>query len=454
MFGGAKPDHYIVSDNFFLTTQIPIPSTDSIQWSPMTTVNARPVFDPGCIVDETLGYLLVFGGGTFDGSNAGKEFQVFNFNNNTWNNPDWISKRPPEFQYYLLRPRATLISPGIVFIWAGLFDLPQNVTTLSTGVYILNITNGWEWDRIQHDSIIVPTNSAGVVHAKGNAFIFGGANKSSGNGKEVSTNNCYIYNLATNKFIVPPYQLPFLTADVGVGVLNNKLYIVAISDGSNNRLQQINIVPFDLQILEFGSAITSVNTPFIRDRAASAQFTGSDALLIHGGTRPGDNTSDTMIVFNMTTETWINSVNIVTNIPDDNFTLPSINNVTIDSSLSPNNSNSSPSSSSSPSSPSQSNSDISQPKNNNITSGAIVGIVIGALFLIIAVFGGSWLCARNRRLKRNHEVDNEVVKLSNNNNNGNGINEFSRVNNEVVILSNNNDNEINEFSRVNNEVVG
>ncbi|CAG8546945.1 4896_t:CDS:2 [Ambispora gerdemannii] len=303
LFGGFINSTSQSSDpNFFFSAALPF-TTDTIPWTRLDTKNATSVADPACIVEPDLGYLLIIGGYSDFLRNPG--IQVYNFRKQLWNEPNLIQGIPQEFitpTYISYRPRATLIQPGVVFIWAASY----NGDDTNSFVYNLTLTmNGpWQWTPIQtNNTNLNVTNSPGIASSKGNAFIFGGLTKEL-TGFE-SHKEMYIYN--------PNYG--FVRPNINVS-------------SQVTEYKPIVVIEFDLETFQMSNVEVSSNFIINRRRAAATLIFGSDVVLIHGGIAGplGYNTTDSMIAYNMTSRNWTTEIAIIgPTLKDDNLNLPTIN---------------------------------------------------------------------------------------------------------------------------------
>ncbi|CAG8564044.1 9061_t:CDS:2 [Ambispora gerdemannii] len=397
LFGGATT---ATTKDFFFSADLPFENTNSMPWRKETTINAKNVNDTACIVEPTLGLLLIIGGGNFANNvNDGNPgLQVYDFNKNTWNDPKYLQNIPSEFSYYLYRPRAALIAPKTVFIWAGTFNHDQNS---STGIYQIDLSKAlWNWTTISHDTKMKPTNGAGIAISKGNAFIFGGINKVS---KENWPPTGYTYIFSLNYgLLTAPYQFTLNISDGVVGILNSKLKVLVMNDGRQLANQSMIMVPVDLETMKSGDYVSS-GQPYMRDRAAAVQFPGSDTILIYGGIPAWPNTQplDSMLAYNMTNGAWTNKVNVVTNIAINQYKMPTVNGYDLNLPISNNNNNSA--------SVSSSTNNVSSP----LSSGALIGIVSASIAIGCTCIGfiivGVW---QINRWKKQHAIQLEATIAS------------------------------------------
>ncbi|CAG8578060.1 7489_t:CDS:2 [Ambispora gerdemannii] len=407
LFGGTTTT---TTNDFFFSASLPFENISTISWRKETVINATNLNDAACVVEPTLGLLLVIGGGKpTNANNTNTEnpgLQVYNFNKNTWNDPRYLQNIPSEFSYhlsssYLYRPRAALIAPNTVLFWAGTFN---NVQNSSTAIYQIDLHNTiWNWTSISHDTKMRSTNGAGIAISKGNAFIFGGINQVV---KEnwPPTNYTYIYS-PNHGLLTPPYQFPLSISDGVVGILNSKLKVLVMNNGEELANQRMIMVPIDLETMKIGEYRYVSNQPYMRDRAAAVQFPGSDTILIYGGFPAWPNTQPlgSMLAYNMTTDSWTNKVNIVTKIPIDQYTIPNVNGHNLDPLI--NNGNDSPAYGySNTTNATQSENNRSSP----LSSGALIGIV-SALIAVTVTIVGVW---QINRMKKQNAIHLETTIAS------------------------------------------
>ncbi|KAG9302104.1 hypothetical protein G9A89_020538 [Geosiphon pyriformis] len=399
LFGGVVSNTVWATKDYFHSADLPF-TTDSIPWKPLNYQNAINVCDAACIVEESLGYMLVIGGGKQSNeSNHNPGLQVYNFNTGLWNEPNLVKifDTPDQMRYYYFNPRATFIQKKIIFIWGGTF---LNDAVKSTGAWELNLNQvPFTWTQIQHNSSIKPSHSSPIATFKGNAFIFGSALNSP------ALKMPYIYNPKIG-FIIAPYEISFPMEYGVAGIMNDVLYILILDVIEQNTEEPILTHKFDLKILKFDSAFipTSSNISHVmRARAAWTQFPGSDAILIYGGSMKDSNgtlkTLDQMLIYNMTTAAWSNRMNIVTHIPNGNYTLPLVNGLEI---------NPDPTSTTSTAKPVITGKD-------GISMAMILGIICGSV-VFVAAFGIIlvWL-SRNQNRTRFYQAagmtDHKIVLL-------------------------------------------
>ncbi|KAF0562499.1 hypothetical protein F8M41_000007 [Gigaspora margarita] len=322
IFGGVIGCETFALTNFFHQATPPFTQA-KISWKPLSTINVMSVTDPGCIVDETRGLLFVLGGANRKINSTNPGIQVYNFNTQIWNEPQFSQNNfiPPDLITVGWGPRAVWLQPGIMFIWGA--------GSTAQFSYLLDITfTPWQWTVVSNNkSDIDPTKNAGVVAIKGNVFVFGGFM----NDKSI-TNTLYIYSPKYG-FITPQFKSPVPFNDGVVGVWNDKLSIIMLDAGTSI----MEVVNFDLKTFEFGKVsppqFITKNITTTRNRGHGAQFSWSDSVFIYGGT--GNYCSDpilnTWVVYNMSSQTWETTFNDIkyTSIISDNLTLPKVSGLDI-----------------------------------------------------------------------------------------------------------------------------
>ncbi|CAG8593081.1 19848_t:CDS:2 [Cetraspora pellucida] len=253
----------------------------SILWVALDTTNAINVCDMSCIVEPSMGLLLVIGGSMVAIRNY-KGFQVYNFNSNVWN--DWNEYKiligyPKEIGIRIFQPRSILIELGIVLIWGG-----KRYNSTSHVIYRLNMkVMPWKWEPISYNMMTV-LNSVGIARSRERVFIFGDIEKlhtvNPIQEEGLLMDLLYIYNITESQILLPGYQLSFA-------------FTHSVTDGY---------------------------------RAAGVQPPGSDVVLIYGGVTYQNsslpqtgNTSDMMLVYNMILRLWMDTVNLVTDVSTNNF---------------------------------------------------------------------------------------------------------------------------------------
>ncbi|RIB27001.1 hypothetical protein C2G38_113728 [Gigaspora rosea] len=322
IFGGTIGCETFASTNFFHKATPPF-SQAKISWEPLSTINVKSVTDPGCIVDETRGLLFVLGGANKQINSTSPGLQVYDFNTQIWNEPQYSQNFiPPDLINDGWGPRAVWVQPGLMFIWGA--------SSIIQGSYLLDIKyTPWQWTVLSDNksNIVVPTKDSAVVAIKGNAFIFGGFHMS--DNKSIS-NTLYIHSPKYG-FLTPQFHLPVPFNDGVVGVWNDKLSIIML-DASEPIMGVAN---FDLKTFQFNVTyapnITNITTT--RSRGHGAQFSWSDSVFIYGGTGNycGQPILDTWVVYNMSSQTWETTFNDIkhTNIISNNLTLPKVNGLDI-----------------------------------------------------------------------------------------------------------------------------
>ncbi|CAG8744308.1 7868_t:CDS:2 [Cetraspora pellucida] len=150
-------------------------------------------------------------------------------------------------------------------------------------------------------------NSVGIAHSRERVFIFGGIDKLNTNTsikvEGVPMYLSYIYNVTGSQILIPGYQLLFAFAHSVVGVVGDYMFIIVLS--FNDYLE---------------------NRQMTRLHAAGVQPPGSDVVLIYGGVTYQNssspnigNTSNMMLVYNMTLCSWTDIINLVTDASANNF---------------------------------------------------------------------------------------------------------------------------------------
>ncbi|CAG8579248.1 5083_t:CDS:2 [Cetraspora pellucida] len=294
IFGGTIGCSKFALTNFFHYATPPF-SQGKILWQPLSTENVKSVTDAGCIVDETRGLLFVIGGRDYL-NNTCPGIQVYDFNIQRWNDPQYSqSFTPTDFLTDWWGPRAAWLQPGLMFMWGA------NSTT--QGSYLLDINvNPWQWtilsDNKKYNSINPTT---------------------------------YIYSPKYG-FMIPQFQLPIPFNDGVVGVWDDKLNIIMM----DTRGTVMQVVNFDLKTFKFDNVISA---PFIqnitttRNRGYGAQFSWSDSIFIYGGTAEYCNQPllDTWVVYNMSSQKWETNFSDKksTNFINNNISLPKVNGLDI-----------------------------------------------------------------------------------------------------------------------------
>ncbi|CAG8768911.1 24032_t:CDS:2, partial [Dentiscutata erythropus] len=280
----------------------------------LNTTNTFNTCDMTCIVEPSLGLLLIIGGS--HPPEAG--LQVYNFTSNVWNEDNEIQNlnNYPKEIGLIFQPRSVLIEPRVILIWGG---LPYY--SLLRVIYKLNMTS----------SKIL--NCVGIARSRDGVFIFGGIDKyipiiENGEYREGAPSDLsYIYNITESRIIQPRYQLPFNFTHSVVGVIGDFMHIIVLSYNDYLEDKQISIIPFNFARFKFESpVVTSTNLTMTRLRTAGVQPPGSDVVLIYGGiiyqnsSAPETGTIlDTMLVYNMTLRSWTDTVNLVTDASAYNF---------------------------------------------------------------------------------------------------------------------------------------
>ncbi|KAG9289310.1 hypothetical protein G9A89_007871 [Geosiphon pyriformis] len=384
LFGGVTDSlGQTFPSNFFHRATLPL-NTNFIQWEKLDTTNVINVMDPACIVEQTLGYFLVIGGArNFANLTAdiNPGLQVYNFKTGQWNDPSLIQGFPKKLTSPTFRPRATVYMPKSVFLWGNIFTINGTIPF----IYQIDMTtNPWTWNPINQKNKTI-TSSAGIASAKGNAWTFGGLDKDPQNGFNPSK-DITIYN-PNNELVIPPLQVPINISDAVVGILDGKFNIIILDDGDANDKKHIVEIVFDLGKMQIMDPRKSANGPINRRRAAATQIHGSDVVLIHGGTEGslGQNTTDTMIAYNMTTGTWVTQVDVILPIQLNNFKLPLINgkdlNINFDD----------PSNAFDPQKPANIskgafNTEVN--KRKDLSNGAILAIIFSSILTLVMIGGG------------------------------------------------------------------
>ncbi|CAG8496047.1 3247_t:CDS:2 [Dentiscutata heterogama] len=320
IFGGTIGCNSFAVTNFFHYATPPF-SQGKISWQPLSTQNVKSVTDSGCIVDETRGLLFVIGGKDYL-NNTLPGIQVYDFNTQRWNDPQYSQNFiPNDLTTDFWGPRAVWLQPGLMFMWGA--------NSTIQGSYLLDINvNPWQWTVLSDNkSNIVPTKSAGVVSVKGNSFIFGGFHE-----KDNSINQTtYIYSPKYG-FMIPQFQLPVPFNSGVIGVWNNKLSIIMMDTGGGI----MEVVNFDLKTFQFDNVISAPfiqNLTITRNRGYGAQFQWSDSVFIYGGTAGycSQPILDTWIAYNMSSQKWETTFNDIksTNIISNDLSLPKINGLDI-----------------------------------------------------------------------------------------------------------------------------
>ncbi|CAG8531366.1 8497_t:CDS:2 [Ambispora leptoticha] len=390
LFGGFKNStSQSLDPNFFFSATLPF-TTDAISWTPLDTKNATSVADPECIVEPSLGYLLIIGGvkdvSDFS-SNPG--IQVYNFKKQLWNEPNLLQRFPQEFLAPIYRPRATLIDSGVIFIWATSYKEKK----ADSFIYNLTLTidEPWQWTPIIiNNTKLNVTCSPGIASSKGNAFIFGGLTREL-TGFEPHR-EMYIYN-PKHGFMLPNINVPTSIGDAIVGILANKIHIIILDDGDVTAYKPIMTVEFDLKTFEMSRVKVPKKFTLNRRRAAATSIFGSDVILIHGGiVGPlGHNTTGDMIAYNMTSGKWSTKINIIDPPRQyDSFDLPKINGLDLNDD------------------PSNTKTD----SDRDLSTGALIGIIFGSVtvFTIMTV-----LLIRIWMEKRHQLRLTELAEIINNN---------------------------------------
>ncbi|CAG8646038.1 8539_t:CDS:2, partial [Racocetra fulgida] len=309
--------------------------TSSIPWVALNTTNAFKICDMTCVVEPSMGLLLVIGGSwAQDPSYEG--FQVYNFKTDVWNEALYLVGYPSEIGIGIFQPRSVLIEPGIVLIWGG-----TRYSSTFRVIYKLNMTvTPWKWEPIMTTVL----NSVGIARSRERVFIFGGIDKvnipSTTVGEGVPMNLSYIYDITKSQILKPDYQLPFAFTHSVVGVVGDFMYIVVFSYNDFLENRQMSIIPLNLAQLKFETSFeTSSNSTKARLRAAGVQPPGSDVILVkeilalfyvcvtyQNSSLPDTGiTSDTMLVYNMTLRSWTDTVNLVTDASAYHFAFPKEN---------------------------------------------------------------------------------------------------------------------------------
>ncbi|CAG8593097.1 19849_t:CDS:2 [Cetraspora pellucida] len=256
--------------------------TSLIPWVALDTTNAINVCDMLCIVEPSMGLLLVIGGFIADNPNY-KGFQVYNFNSNVWNDQNEYKNLigyPKEIGIGIFQPRSILIKPGIVLIWGR-----KHYDSTTSVIYKLNMTvTPWKWEPI-----------------------------SSNLGEGTPMDLSYIYNVTESQILSSGYQLPFAFTHSVVDVVDDSIFIIVLSFNDYLENRQMSIIPLHIaqQKCELSFSTTD-NLTQAQLRVAGVQPPGSNVILT-------DNTSDMMLVYNMTLRLWTDTVNLVTDASTNNF---------------------------------------------------------------------------------------------------------------------------------------
>ncbi|CAG8826794.1 15578_t:CDS:2, partial [Racocetra persica] len=170
LFGGHIKWNTWAVNSFFHTAKMPF-ITSSIPWVALNTTNAVNTCDMTCVVEPSMGLLLVIGGSW--AQDPGYEgLQVYNFKSNVWNEAQYLVGYPSAIGMGIFQPRSVLIEPGIVLIWGG----TRHPSTLRV-IYKLNMTvTPWKWEPIVQNMTTV-LNSVGISRSRERVFIFGGIDK-------------------------------------------------------------------------------------------------------------------------------------------------------------------------------------------------------------------------------------------------------------------------------------
>ncbi|CAG8689872.1 12891_t:CDS:1, partial [Dentiscutata heterogama] len=122
-------------------------NTSSIPWEALNTINTFNTCDMTCIVEPSLGLLLIIGGS----HPPVARFQVYNFTSNAWNEDYEIQNlnNYPEGIGLIFQPRSVLIEPKVILIWGGLTGVAPRIRV----IYKLNMTvSPWKWESIEHNA--------------------------------------------------------------------------------------------------------------------------------------------------------------------------------------------------------------------------------------------------------------------------------------------------------------
>ncbi|KAG9284702.1 hypothetical protein G9A89_002933 [Geosiphon pyriformis] len=415
MFGGTVDWGAQAATNYFHSAQLPF-STLSTPWKPENINNAVPLQDPACVVEPSLGYALVIGGGNeLKLQNPG--IQIYNFKTKEWNESElkntYFPTFPSELTKSIYRPAAVLLAPKLVFMYLGGFSETDRVP----GSYLLDLGHTpWKWTAISRNSTQIIMTSPGLASSKGNAFIFGGFYHL--NNSWPPSNDSYIYSQIYG-YLPTPYTIPTTIADAVVGVLNDKLMVIVLETGSKIENQQMFVLPLDLSTMKLGiqtiptGVPANTNNTLMRNRAGYVQLPGSDTIVIYGGVTswPMGKTSSSMIAYNMTTGAWTTNVNIVKNIPSDQYQLAKVNGLDLENgSIS-----GTTKSYDDPKSSNLSKDPTDTKKKDNLPTSTIIGIligVIGGLGLLGGISAYIFFSLKKKRLPaekmESMHVNNEV----------------------------------------------
>ncbi|CAG8588538.1 9073_t:CDS:2, partial [Ambispora leptoticha] len=274
---------------FFYYTTLPITNTDKITWTYLSTENATSVGSAACVVTPS-DYLLVLGGIlTLKSSENKISTQVFDLNKGVWIN--WSSRNLLNaYPGYGVTPKATLISPNFVVVYAGDSGVNENgKNSPSQYFYFLNMTSSpWTWSQVTKNEDLVAPISRIMVTVKGSAWMIGGYFNATDSTNNLYSNRIYISNRRYQWISPDNALLTYGVRDGAVGIRNNMLYLIAYSGNADNPVTYGGCPLLDTVI----QCATPINT---------------------------------IQIFNMTSRNWTAAHNIVTNVPINNFTLPLIN---------------------------------------------------------------------------------------------------------------------------------
>ncbi|KAG9307102.1 hypothetical protein G9A89_016930 [Geosiphon pyriformis] len=328
VFGGwdNNPDETGANTSpFFYSTTLPI-NSNKVVWKFLNTDKATSVGSAACVVTPS-GYLLVFGGLISLRSSEDKiPTQVFDLKKEVW--IDWHELMTTTYPGYGLNPKAVLISPDFISVYAGNTGVNENGKRLPTQYYyFLDIKKKpWTWFQLQKDETFDAPIPRIMAAAKGNVWAFGGYFPFE-SGDNVGFSNKLSISNKRNQWVIPDSPtIPYGIREGAIGIRGNLIFLIAYH-GSDQ--YPVNVFPLDMSTMQYQPNILFRG---MRGRASSsfAQFPGSDAVLIYGGCPFINTTSqcsspfEGIQIFNMTERNWTLNHNIVTNIPSNGFTIPKI----------------------------------------------------------------------------------------------------------------------------------
>ncbi|CAG8433468.1 5301_t:CDS:2 [Ambispora gerdemannii] len=312
IFGGSLND-FSSPQNYFLSTREPFDtnnssSGDGLEWKVEEQTGSTCVSYAACVTTSS-GYLLVIGGiQSWDNKTSTQTFQIYDFNAAQWVRSSMKLNEPYPGASY--GPRATFISTNLLFIYGGNTLDSSEVSFQSTAVFLDIGGEKWNWTKKDRSSSIDETDASysGIITVNSNAWVFGGSTYAQDRESPNKSNKIYLFNM-DKQWIPADVSLPLAVEHSAIGIRKNTLFIVGYSE------QSLLIWSLDLVSRKFVEV--SRNSSISVQKFAHAQFSGSDAIMLHGNFCSEDETKESCSatanfkIFNMTTRSWTNKMNVV-----------------------------------------------------------------------------------------------------------------------------------------------